>query len=105
MVRYAQQAHRHAGRRARTGPVRRAIHAEGALASAQLGHRVRLPPAPAMALISPSPFFSPLASVAHGPQPGRISRVTADFARAARLIADAGFDAVELHLGSRLPAQ
>jgi 2,4-dienoyl-CoA reductase-like NADH-dependent reductase (Old Yellow Enzyme family) len=31
--------------------------------------------------------------------PDEIARITADFARAATLVADAGFDAVEIHLG------
>jgi 2,4-dienoyl-CoA reductase-like NADH-dependent reductase (Old Yellow Enzyme family) len=79
-----------------------AVHAEGAAASAQLGHAgpVANPVATRLPSIAPSRRLNPM-----GPRITRavtepdIVRITADFARGARLVADAGFDCVELHLG------
>ncbi len=79
-----------------------AIHAEGAAASAQLGHaglvaNVRSNRTPSLA---PSTRFSKTAG-------GRVKAATADnliqvkadYVRAAKTAVDAGFDAIELHLG------
>jgi 2,4-dienoyl-CoA reductase-like NADH-dependent reductase (Old Yellow Enzyme family) len=76
------------------------IHAEGAAASAQIGHAGAVAAATGHRGLSPSPIFSPLAMqrtkqiTVEG-----IRRVIADFAAAARVVADGGFDAVEIHLG------
>lgn len=77
-----------------------AVHAAGAAVSAQLGHAGAVAAATGYRGLSPSPFFSPLAmrrtrqATVHD-----IVRITQDFADAAVKVADAGFDAVELHLG------
>jgi len=77
-----------------------AVHAEGAAVSAQLGHAGAVAAATGHRGLAPSRIFSPLAlRFARPVDDGDIARITADFAAAARLLADAGFDAVELHLG------
>jgi 2,4-dienoyl-CoA reductase-like NADH-dependent reductase (Old Yellow Enzyme family) len=77
-----------------------AVHAEGAAASAQIGHAGAVAAGTGSRAVSPSPVFSPLAMRrTRAVTPDEIARITADFARAASLVADAGFDAVEIHLG------
>jgi 2,4-dienoyl-CoA reductase-like NADH-dependent reductase (Old Yellow Enzyme family) len=77
-----------------------AVHAEGAAASAQIGHAGAVAADTGSRAVSPSPVFSPLAMRrTRAVTPDEIARITADFARAASLVADAGFDAVEIHLG------
>ncbi len=86
------------GLRAVTG----AIHAENAAAAAQLGHAgwFANPKASGLPSMGPSRMFS-----AHGMCFPRamteadMERVTGDYARAARLAAECGFDAVEVHVG------
>jgi 2,4-dienoyl-CoA reductase-like NADH-dependent reductase (Old Yellow Enzyme family) len=78
-----------------------AVHAEGAAVSAQIGHagpvgNSRVTKAKAL---SASTGFSPLGTRHHAMTADDIARVTADFASGARVLADAGFDAVELHMG------
>jgi 2,4-dienoyl-CoA reductase-like NADH-dependent reductase (Old Yellow Enzyme family) len=79
-----------------------AVHAEGAAVSAQIGHagpvaNSRTNKAKALA---PVRFFNPL-SMRFAKKASRedIADVTAAHATAARLAIDAGFDAVEIHLG------
>lgn len=79
-----------------------AVHAEGAAISAQIGHagpvaNAKTNKAPALA---PVRFFNPL-SMRFARKAGLedIRAVTAAHANAARLAIDAGFDAVEVHLG------
>ncbi|MCG5431732.1 NADH:flavin oxidoreductase [Mycobacterium sp. MYCO198283] len=79
-----------------------AVHAEGAAISAQIGHagpvaNSRTNKATALA---PVRFFNPL-SMRFAKKATRedIADVTAAHANAARLAIDAGFDAVEIHLG------
>ncbi len=77
-----------------------AVHAEGAAVSAQLGHAGAVAAAVGGRPLSPSPMFSPLAMRrTRAATPDDLRRITGDFARAARLVADGGFDAVEIHLG------
>lgn len=79
-----------------------AVHAEGALVSAQLGHAGLV--ADAMSnkarSLAPSRRFSP---VAKGlvPKASRadLVQVRDDFARAARIAVDAGIDCLEVHVG------
>jgi 2,4-dienoyl-CoA reductase-like NADH-dependent reductase (Old Yellow Enzyme family) len=78
-----------------------AVHAEGAAVSAQIGHagpvgnsRVTRTKA-----LSASSGFSPLGTRHHAMTAEDISRVTADFAAGADVLARAGFNAVELHMG------
>jgi 2,4-dienoyl-CoA reductase-like NADH-dependent reductase (Old Yellow Enzyme family) len=79
-----------------------AIHAEGAAVSAQIGHAGPVADARSNRLpsLSPSRMFSPLSMqftrAATEADLGRIVRAHAD---AARMAIEAGFDAVEIHLG------
>lgn len=79
-----------------------AIHAEGAAISAQIGHagpvaNARTNGATALA---PVRFFNPLSMrLAKKATSADIADVTKAHARAARLAIEAGFDAVEIHLG------
>ena len=77
-----------------------AVHAEGAAVSAQIGHAGAVAAGTGQRGLSPSPIFSPLAMRrTRAVTEAEIARITADFARAARVAADGGLDAVELHLG------
>jgi len=79
-----------------------AVHAEGAAISAQIGHagpvaNSRTNQAPALA---PVRFFNPLSMrFARKATRDDIREVTEQHANAARLAIEAGFDAVEIHLG------
>jgi 2,4-dienoyl-CoA reductase-like NADH-dependent reductase (Old Yellow Enzyme family) len=79
-----------------------AIHAEGAAVSAQIGHagpvaNARSNKATALA---PVRFFNPIGMrFARKASRDDIDTVTADHANAAKLAVEAGFDAVEVHLG------
>lgn len=79
-----------------------AVHAEGAAASAQLGHAGpvangrsnRLP------ALAPSARFNPQAmQLTRSATAADLERITAAHATAAGLAVEAGFDAVEIHLG------
>jgi 2,4-dienoyl-CoA reductase-like NADH-dependent reductase (Old Yellow Enzyme family) len=77
-----------------------AVHGEGALASAQVGHAGAVAAGIGVRAVSPSPVFSPLAMQrTRQISVEQIRGVVDDFAAGARLLADAGFDAVELHFG------
>ncbi len=77
-----------------------AIHAEGAKASAQLGHAGAVASATGLQGRSPSRIFSPLAMRFTKPLTDtEIEAVVDDFVSAAEVVADSGFDAVELHFG------
>jgi 2,4-dienoyl-CoA reductase-like NADH-dependent reductase (Old Yellow Enzyme family) len=77
-----------------------AVHAEGAAVSAQIGHAGAVAAGTGRKGLSPSPIFSPLAMRrTRAVSLDEIARITADFARAARVAAEAGLDAVELHFG------
>ena len=74
-----------------------AVHGE---VSAQLGHAGAVAAGTGHRALSPSPIFSPLAMRrTRAVSEDDIARITADFGRAARIVADASFDAVEVHLG------
>ena len=79
-----------------------AIHAEGAAVSAQIGHagpvaNARTNGATALA---PVRFFNPIGMrFARKASADDIDEVLADHAKAARFAVEAGFDAVEIHLG------
>ena len=76
------------------------VHAEGAVVAAQIGHAGAVAAATGHRGLSPSPIFSPLAMRrTRAVTADDIERIIADFARAARVVADGGFDAVEVHLG------
>jgi 2,4-dienoyl-CoA reductase-like NADH-dependent reductase (Old Yellow Enzyme family) len=79
-----------------------AIHAEGAAASAQIGHAgpVADPRGNRAPAIGPSRRFNPNGfGMVREATPGDIHRVVADHGHAARMAVEAGFDAVEIHLG------
>jgi 2,4-dienoyl-CoA reductase-like NADH-dependent reductase (Old Yellow Enzyme family) len=79
-----------------------AVHAEGAAAALQLGHcgDFANPRASGGRPLGPSRrFVTYVLSWSRAMTADDIARVSADFARAARLAREAGFDAVELHFG------
>jgi len=77
-----------------------AVHAEGAKVSAQLGHAGPVAAGTGHTGLAPSRVFSPVAmKFTRAVTDGDIERITGDFARAAGLLRQAGFDAVEVHLG------
>ena len=77
-----------------------AIHAEGAKASAQVGHAGAVAAATGLQGRSPSRMFSPLAMRFTKPLVEvEIDGVIDDFAKAAEIVAESGFDAIELHFG------
>jgi 2,4-dienoyl-CoA reductase-like NADH-dependent reductase (Old Yellow Enzyme family) len=77
-----------------------AVHAEGARISAQIGHAGPVAAATGRRGLAPSRQFSPMAfRFTRAIDEDGIARVVRDFAAAARLLQDAGFDAVEVHLG------
>lgn len=77
-----------------------AVHAEGAAVSAQIGHAGPVASGTGRTGLAPSRIFSPMAMRFTKAVTDRdIERITRDFAEGARLLQQAGFDAVEVHLG------
>jgi 2,4-dienoyl-CoA reductase-like NADH-dependent reductase (Old Yellow Enzyme family) len=79
-----------------------AIHGEGALAAAQIGHAGPVANASSNRAqsIAPGRFFNPLAlRRTRAATEYDIDRITADYQRSAKLCVDGGFDALEIHLG------
>ena len=77
-----------------------AVHAEGAAASAQLGHAGPVAAGTGATGLAPSRIFSPLAmKFTRAVTDDDIARITDDFRTSALVLRDAGFDAIELHLG------
>jgi 2,4-dienoyl-CoA reductase-like NADH-dependent reductase (Old Yellow Enzyme family) len=77
-----------------------AVHATGALVGAQLGHAGPVAAAAGQRGLSPTPRFNPIIMKrTKAMTDADIGRVTDDFVAAAGRLADAGFDAIELHLG------
>ncbi|GAA4485198.1 NADH:flavin oxidoreductase [Rhodococcus olei] len=79
-----------------------AIHAEGAAASAQIGHAGPVANAKSNGLpaLAPSPSFNPMSmKVTKAATLDDIRRITAAHADAARFAIEGGFDAVEIHFG------
>ena len=79
-----------------------AVHAEGAAIAAQLGHAgyVAQNQSKKHPSLAPSTRFSPPAmGLVKAASPEQLDGVVADFERATRVAIDAGFDAVEVHLG------
>jgi 2,4-dienoyl-CoA reductase-like NADH-dependent reductase (Old Yellow Enzyme family) len=77
-----------------------AVHAEGVRVSAQLGHAGPVAAGTGHTGLAPSRVFSPVAmKFTRAVTEDDIERITGDFARAAGRLRDAGFDAVEVHLG------
>lgn len=88
-----------------TGDLQRltdAVHAEGALISAQLGHAGLVAQAHSKKFPSLAPssrFSAPAMGLVKAATARDLDGVVADFERAARVAIDAGFDALEIHLG------
>jgi 2,4-dienoyl-CoA reductase-like NADH-dependent reductase (Old Yellow Enzyme family) len=79
-----------------------AVHAEGAAVAAQIGHAgpVANPQGTKSPSVAPSRVFSPLGMRrTRALSAADIERVTQQFADGARVLRDAGFDAIELHIG------
>ncbi|MBF6436290.1 NADH:flavin oxidoreductase [Nocardia cyriacigeorgica] len=79
-----------------------AIHAEGAAASAQIGHAGPVANAASnrVPALAPGRMFSPLGMARTvRPDAAELRRVVRAFADAARTAEESGFDAVELHFG------
>lgn len=77
-----------------------AIHQEGAAASAQIGHAGPVGGPPTSSGLSPSRVFSPISLRFTKPASADdLADVVSSFASAARLAVEAGFDAVEIHMG------
>jgi 2,4-dienoyl-CoA reductase-like NADH-dependent reductase (Old Yellow Enzyme family) len=79
-----------------------AMHAEDARASIQLGHAgwFANPKATGTPPLGPSRMFSPYAQTfSRSAEAADLDRLERDFAAAAKLAVDAGFDALEIHLG------
>ncbi len=76
------------------------VHAEGAAVSAQIGHAGAVAAATGKRGKAPSRIFSPLAMRFTKALDERgIRKVISDFAHGASVVAQGGFDAVEVHLG------
>jgi len=78
-----------------------AVHAEGAAISAQIGHAG---PVGQRRITGSKPLcassgLSPLGTRYHAMTAADIERVLRDFATGAQVVAQAGFDAIELHMG------
>jgi 2,4-dienoyl-CoA reductase-like NADH-dependent reductase (Old Yellow Enzyme family) len=78
-----------------------AVHAEGAAVSAQIGHAgpVGNPRVTRARALSASNGRSVLGARHHAMAAADIDRVVEDFASGAAILASAGFDAVEIHMG------
>jgi 2,4-dienoyl-CoA reductase-like NADH-dependent reductase (Old Yellow Enzyme family) len=79
-----------------------AVHAEGGLASAQIGHAGPVANAASNKAVSIAPgrFFNPLGlRRTKAATEYDIARITADYERSAKLCVEGGFDALEIHLG------
>jgi 2,4-dienoyl-CoA reductase-like NADH-dependent reductase (Old Yellow Enzyme family) len=79
-----------------------AIHAEGAAVSAQIGHAgpVANPAGTKHPSVAPSRVFSPLGMRrTRAVTPDDIEAITEQYRAGAGVLVDAGFDAVEIHLG------
>ena len=76
-----------------------AVHAEGAAVAAQLGHAGAVGQLPGKRAVGPSPGFSLLGGRIAELSKSEIDAVVEHFAAGGRLLAEAGFDGIELHLG------
>jgi 2,4-dienoyl-CoA reductase-like NADH-dependent reductase (Old Yellow Enzyme family) len=88
--------------RAGLGELAEAVHGEGAAVAAQIGHAgpVANPMGTKSPSVAPSRVFSPLGMRrTQSVTADDISRITRQFADGAEVLRDAGFDAIEIHLG------
>jgi 2,4-dienoyl-CoA reductase-like NADH-dependent reductase (Old Yellow Enzyme family) len=75
------------------------VHREGARIAAQLGHAGAVGDLPGKRVLGPSKSRTLLGARVHPITKGEIDGVVEDFSRGAVMLADAGFDSIELHLG------
>jgi 2,4-dienoyl-CoA reductase-like NADH-dependent reductase (Old Yellow Enzyme family) len=79
-----------------------AVHAEGAAIAAQIGHAgpVANPMGTKAPAVSPSRVFSPLGMRrTHAATPAELATIVEQYAHGAGVLRDAGFDAIEIHIG------
>jgi 2,4-dienoyl-CoA reductase-like NADH-dependent reductase (Old Yellow Enzyme family) len=79
-----------------------AVHAEGAAIAAQIGHAgaVASPMGTKTPAVSPSRVFSPLGMRwTQAVTPNDIARITDQYRSGAAVLGEAGFDAIEVHIG------
>ena len=77
-----------------------AVHSEGAAISAQIGHAGPVAAGTGRKGLAPSRIFSAMAlRFTRAIDERDMARIERDFVQAARILQDAGFDALELHLG------
>jgi 2,4-dienoyl-CoA reductase-like NADH-dependent reductase (Old Yellow Enzyme family) len=76
-----------------------AVHAEGARISAQLGHAGAVGVLPGKRTVGPSRGWTLMGARVAEISRGEIDDVVDQFAAGARMLAGAGFDAIELHFG------
>jgi len=79
-----------------------AVHDQGAAVAGQVGHAggVANPASNRARALSPSPSFNLLGyRMNRSVTEADIARITRDYEQAARLVTDAGFDSIEVHLG------
>jgi 2,4-dienoyl-CoA reductase-like NADH-dependent reductase (Old Yellow Enzyme family) len=76
-----------------------AVHAEGARISAQLGHAGAVGMVRGKRIVGPSRGRTLMGARVEAISAAGIDEVVEQFAAAARMLADAGFDAIELHFG------
>src|SRR5688572_20581473 len=76
-----------------------AVHAEGARISAQLGHAGAVGMLPGKRTVGPSRGWTMMGGRIAEISPAGIDEVVEQFAAGARMLAEAGFDAIELHFG------
>ncbi len=76
-----------------------AVHAEGALASAQLGHAGYVANTSVPTMGPSTRFSAPAMGLVRAATHEQLDQVVGEFARAAVVAVDAGFDALEVHLG------
>ncbi len=79
-----------------------AVHAEGAAIAAQIGHAgpVANPTGTKSPALAPSRVFSPLGMRrTHAATPAAIATIVEQYAHGAGVLLDAGFDAIEVHIG------
>jgi 2,4-dienoyl-CoA reductase-like NADH-dependent reductase (Old Yellow Enzyme family) len=78
-----------------------AIHADGAVASAQIGHAgpVANSRSNGCASLAPSRRFGASGALTRAATEQDIARITEDYRQGAKVAVDAGFDCIEIHLG------
>jgi 2,4-dienoyl-CoA reductase-like NADH-dependent reductase (Old Yellow Enzyme family) len=83
------------------GRLTEAIHAEGAVASAQIGHAGPVANARSngCAAVSPSRRLGASGTPTRAASEADLERITGDYLRSARVAVEAGFDCLEIHLG------